>query len=481
MMGALLITPLLTFSNKLGLFTQLGLNLRTLVAVCQSAILKIGQSIVPAVGLAVSIWVLSLSAWADIKGVRLWHAPDHSRLVFDLTQVSEHRVFTLNNPQRVVIDLEQAKLKHSLTNLPTQKGPIKKIRFGQRGVGDLRVVLDLREPAVPKSFLLKPNASYGYRLVLDLYPADRAQKKHRKTLPFDRQKRDIVIAIDAGHGGEDPGAVGHGGLYEKHVVFKIAQSLNRLLQAEKGYKPVMIRTGDYYIPLRKRNQKARQVNADLLISIHADAFKNPRARGSSVYAISPKGATSEAARWLANTENRADLIGGVGGVNLVDKDDVLAGVLLDLSQTATMSASLAVGSRVLKEMGTLGKLHKKRVEQAQFVVLKSPDVPSILVEAGFITSPKEARKLKSPRHRRAVAKSIYKGVTQYFYDMPPPGSYVAWLKKHRQSTQDYVIASGDTLSGIAKKHNLSLSEIKRLNELTHDRIRVGQILKVPTT
>jgi N-acetylmuramoyl-L-alanine amidase len=427
------------------------------------------------------LW-LSTGVWADVKEARLWHAPDHSRLVFDLTKASEHRVFTLSNPSRVVIDLDDARLRGSLGGLSLSSGPVLKIRHGKRNQNDLRVVLDLRESVSPKSFLLKPNPPYGHRLVLDLYPNTPTQTPSEpKRSAFEYQKRDIVIAIDAGHGGEDPGAVGHGGVYEKDIVLKIARELESLLRKEKGYKPVMVRTGDYYIPLRARNKKARDVNADLLVSIHADAFKNARAQGSSVYAISPKGATSEVARWLANTENRADLIGGVGGVTLDDKDDILAGVLLDLSQTATMSASLAVGDQVLKEMGKVGKLHKKRVEQAQFVVLKSPDVPSILVEAGFITSPYEARKLKSASHRRALARSIYQGVTQYFYSTPPPGSYVAWLKKSRHKTQSYVIASGDTLSDIAKRHNTSLSEVKRLNELTNDKIRVGQILKIPSS
>lgn len=426
--------------------------------------------------------LLSEFSWGDIKEARLWHAPDHSRLVFDLSKASEHRVFTLSNPSRVVIDLDDARLKGSLSQLPLDDGPVIKVRHGKRNQKDLRVVLDLREKVTPKSFLLKPNPPYGYRLVLDLYPQDTVKKSTEpKSLPSDHQQRDIIIAIDAGHGGEDPGAIGHGGIYEKNIVLKIARELESLLKREKGYKPVMVRTGDYYIPLRGRNKRARDVNADLLISIHADAFKNPRAQGSSVYAISPKGATSEAARWLASTENRADLIGGVGGVTLDDKDDVLAGVLLDLSQTATMSASLAVGDKVLKEMGKVGKLHKKRVEQAQFVVLKSPDVPSILVEAGFITSPYEARKLKSNSHRKALARSIYRGVTQYFYGTPPPGSYVAWLKKHRHKTKEYVIASGDTLSSIAERYNISLNEIKQLNALSNDRIRVGQVLKVPTS
>jgi len=264
----------------------------------------------------------------------------------------------------------------------------------------------------------------------------------------------------------------------------------------------MVRTGDYYIPLKKRRNKAREVRADLFVSVHADAFHNSRARGASVFALSRRGATSETARFLASKENEADLIGGVGGVSLGDKDDILAGVLVDLSMTATMANSLDVGGRVLKNIGQVTRLHKKQVEQAGFAVLKSPDVPSILVETGFISNPEEERKLNTASHRRKLANAIFEGVTSYFYENPPEDSLVAWHKSggrgnNRSSNNtasrpaapknaisgrsfiEYVIVRGDTLSRIAARHNVTVKAIVQANNLSNTRIRVGQKLIIP--
>ncbi|WP_299775397.1 N-acetylmuramoyl-L-alanine amidase [uncultured Pseudoteredinibacter sp.] len=423
-----------------------------------------------------------LQAKAQIEGVRLWRAPDHTRVVFDLSGPLEHKLFSLENPHRLVLDMESAGNQFALADIDLSKTPIRRIRSGARDKHDLRVVLDLNEQVKPRSFLLKSHGDKPDRLVLDLFDKNlRTEKKLEQSQPS--QKRDIIIAVDAGHGGEDPGAIGPGRLREKNVVMAISKELVRQINQVKGYKGKLVRTGDYYIGLRKRRNIARDMRADLFISVHADAFKHPSASGASVFALSRRGATSETARFLARKENEADLIGGVGGVSLEDKDEVLAGVLVDLSMTASLSSSLQVGDKVLKSMGKIAKLHKRRVEQAGFAVLKSPDVPSILVETGFISNPKEAKNLGSSRYRKKMASQIFKGVRTYFDDKPPVGTYLAWVKNGKQNgrSKEYIIASGDTLSGIAVEYKTSVAAIKKANKLSSSRIRVGQRLKIPTS
>jgi len=293
------------------------------------------------------------------------------------------------------------------------------------------------------------------------------------------QRRDVVIAVDAGHGGDDPGAIGPGQLYEKDVVLAIATKLSAMFDKEPGFKAELTRKGDYYLAHRKRTDIARQAEADVFISIHADAFKTPDASGASVYVISQKGATSETARWLAEKENRADLIGGVG---LDDKDDVLAGVLLDLTSTHSLSASLDMGQQVLNAIKPLNHLHKKQVEQAAFLVLKSPDIPSLLIETGFISNPAEAKKLRTRAHQERMAKAIYTGVKSYVGRNPPLGSYLAWKNQVKPADlATYKIVRGDTLSAIAFKHSVSAERLKTYNGLRNDRIKIGQLLKIPTS
>jgi N-acetylmuramoyl-L-alanine amidase len=437
--------------------------------------------------LAVLIMVSQVSAFADVEGIRLWHAPESSRLVFDLDSAAEHRIFSLRSPDRLVIDIDNSKMLTDIKDLPTSTGPVKIIRWGARGKTSLRVVLDLREPVDVKSFPLAPNKKYQHRLVIDLYPKNQTLKPAVVTKPVIDAiraisgKRDIVVAIDAGHGGEDPGAIGHGGVYEKRVVLSIAKKLQRYLAKEKGFQATLIRTGDYYVGLRDRTTRARKANADLFISIHADAFSSPRAKGSSVFALSKRGATSETARWLADKENSSDLIGGVGVLSLDDKDDVLAGVLLDLSMTASLGMSLDVGQTILNSMGGVSKLHKRRVEQAAFAVLKSPDIPSLLIETGFLSNPGEARKLNTPAYQKQMAKAIFKGIQQYFQQSPPPGTYLASIKNKGDKLKRYVIAPGDTLSMIALRHDTSMNSLKKLNGLKSSSIRIGQVIKVPAS
>ena len=435
-------------------------------------------------------WTLSGVA-ANVDGVRLWRAPDHTRLVLDLSAPVEHKLFTLSNPSRLVIDLESTQLEAGLSALSLDNTPIKALRSALRNKGkDLRVVLDLSQSVNPKSFLLKRSSGKPDRLVIDLFDRTKPTVKTESQI-VQSHKRDIIIAVDAGHGGEDPGALGPKNgkrrLREKDVVLAISKELVKLINAEPGYKGVLVRSGDYYIPLRKRRDFARDKRADLFISIHADAFTNPKAKGASVFALSRKGATSETARFLAQQENKADLIGGVGSVNLDDKDEVLRGVLVDLSMTATLGSSLQVGGHVLKQMGGVAVLHKPRVEQAGFAVLKSPDVPSILVETGFISNPGEAKKLAGSKYRRAMARSIFTGVKQHFYTVPPAGSYVAWKKAGGKvtvasaSSKVHVITRGDTLSALARRYNVSVSDLQRANGLSSSAIRIGQRLTIPAS
>lgn len=461
------------------------------------------RALVAVVGLLLT--AVTVDAWAvtQVKSVRLWRAPDNTRLVFDLSGPVQHSVFTLSAPDRLVIDINGATLAAPLS-VSTSNTPITSVRSAQRTPTDLRVVIDLSKSVTPKSFTLAPNAQYGNRLVVDLYdqaadavsppptppvattpavPVTPAQPAIKLT-PVPSGKRDIVIAIDAGHGGEDPGASGSKGQHEKDIVLSIAKELQRQINSEKGFRAELTRTGDYFIPLRKRTEIARKKGADLFISIHADAAPSKAAFGASVFALSDRGATSETARWLADSENRSDLIGGAGNVSLDDKDRMLAGVLLDLSMTASLSSSLNVGQKVLGNMGRVTSLHKRRVEQAGFMVLKSPDIPSILVETGFISNANEAAKLATPSHQQSLARSIHSGVRQFFQQNPPPGTYIAFLRdsgKIAQGPREHSVRPGETLAMIAVRYQVNVASLRSANNLKTDELKVGQSLNIPAT
>ncbi|WP_461424964.1 N-acetylmuramoyl-L-alanine amidase [Gymnodinialimonas sp.] len=414
---------------------------------------------------------------AEVQDVRLWRAPDHTRVVFDLSAPAAHKLMVLSNPRRIVLDVANTALKSNLDDLQLEGTPVQRVRSGVREGNDLRVVFEIGAEVDPRSFSLAANAQAGNRLVLDLYDKRVGSEavSVRKSAS-QSAKRDIIIAIDAGHGGEDPGAIGPRRLREKDVVLAIANDLKALLAADAGFKPTLIRTGDYYISLKGRRELARERQADLFVSIHADAFPKKQANGASVYALSTSGATSTAARLLAQRENAADL---VGGVKLSDKDDVLAGVLADLSMTSTLDTSISLGDRVLGNIDSVARLHKKNVEQAGFAVLKSPDIPSILVETGFISNPKEAQKLASRSYQKKMAAAIHRGIRDWFVAHPPSGTLLAWQRQ--QGGQEYVIARGDTLSGIAHRFSVSLADLKSYNSLSGSRIMVGQKLTIPRT
>ncbi|MGB5281624.1 MAG: N-acetylmuramoyl-L-alanine amidase, partial [Arenicellales bacterium] len=317
------------------------------------------------------------SSTVSVKNLRLWNAPDNTRVVLDLSGSIQHRISTFTSPDRIAIDLKNAKLSSSIPHDIENNPFIKRFRYGQYSKEVTRIVIDLKKPVRVKSFTLKPNKVYGYRLVIDLFDKNTsAAPKVTRSAP--KRTGIVTVAIDAGHGGEDFGASGKKKTREKKVVLSIAKELKKLIDKDPALRSYMTRKGDYYIPLRKRTKLARSANADLFVSIHADAFRRSSARGASVYALSKSGASSETARWLANKENAADL---VGGASISDREDVVAGVLLDMQMDKTLEFSIGFGSEVLKEMKKIAKLHgKEKVQQAGFVVLKSPDIPSVLVE-----------------------------------------------------------------------------------------------------
>ena len=420
-------------------------------------------------------WLPQANAAISISSARVWPAQDYTRLTLESKRPIRNNMFTVNNPERLVIDLQDVELGGALNNLANLIGNndpyIKNVRVGRFKPGVVRLVLDLKAEVKPQLFVLKPVGDYGYRLVLDVYPAHPAdplmalletpksnipepagkpallESPSNKAPVDDKPKlaqgwnqdpnsdrgnqsapaptsepniselrtRTLIIAIDAGHGGEDPGARGRHGSREKNVTLAIARKVKILVDATPNMRGVLIRDGDYFIPLIGRVTKARQLNADLFISIHADAFITAKARGSSVFALSEHGATSTAARWLAKKENEADLI---GGVNIAVKDPYLARTLLDLSQTATITDSMKLAKHVLAELGDINELHRGRVEQAGFAVLKSPDIPSILVETAFISNPSEERRLNDKGYQLKIANAILGGIKLYFAQNP---------------------------------------------------------------
>ena len=430
--------------------------------------------------LALLACLLCVSVKADVKDIRVWQSPDSTRLVFDLDAPIKHKIFPLTKPNRIVIDLLDATVLMDTRKVDLEGTAIKAIRTGKRKKG-IRVVLDIDQTLKPSSFSLKPNDVYkNHRLVVDLkrIATGQAVQSVKQVTAKPKGNRDIIIAIDAGHGGEDPGAIGPKKTREKHVVLAIARELEKLFKKRSGYSPFMVRTGDYYIGLRDRTEKARAANADFFVSIHADAFKHPSAHGSSVYVLSDRGATSETARWLADKENQSDLI---GGVTLEDKDDDLKMTLLDLSMTYQRNSSKGAGSHILTHMGRISRLHKKRVEEAAFAVLKAPDMPAILIETGFISNPKEEKNLGSRRYRQKMARAIFKGVTDYFDQHPPEGTRLAAELAQKKSMKFYVVRNGDTLSEIAVKNGTNIKALRRANKLKGDVIHVGQKLHIPRT
>ncbi|HKJ71695.1 MAG TPA: N-acetylmuramoyl-L-alanine amidase [Gammaproteobacteria bacterium] len=406
-----------------------------------------------------------------VRDIRMWTAPDHTRLVLDLDGRVEYRLFRLKDPARVVVDLEDTGSRADRDDLSLPDPVLKDVRTGYPEKGTFRVVMDLKRDVNPKTFQLKPHGTHGHRLVIDLHRKQGGGRRVARALKK-TEASEHLIAVDAGHGGEDPGAIGPGGIKEKDVVLNIARRLARKINAQPHMRAFLTRKGDYFVKLRKRVKMAREAHADLFISIHADAFRNPRARGASVYALSRKGATDEAAAWLAKSENRADL---AGGVDLGDVDKTVASVLLDLSQTATISDSLHLGGQVLKRLDRFAPLHRQKVHQAPFVVLKSPDIPSILVETGFISNNHEARRLRSERYQEKIAGALAGGA-ESFIDQRQPVPAMARTSGH---AREYTVKKGDTLWSIAQDHRVSVARLKRVNDIDGTSLAVGRELRIP--
>ncbi|MBK1708163.1 MULTISPECIES: N-acetylmuramoyl-L-alanine amidase [Marichromatium] len=421
----------------------------------------------------------ALAAQVTVEGARVGVEDGRTRVVLDTRAALTHKIFTLEGPDRVVVDLSDARLSGTLPRPRGNDPALVGLRSGIRDKTDLRIVFDLKCPVRVKSFSLPPDRRHDkHRLVIDLLPRTASAAPHATVVASRTRspsRPEVLIAIDAGHGGADPGAIGKRGTYEKDVTLAIARKLAALVEREPGMRPLMIRDGDYYVRLRQRIEKARKHKADLFISIHADAFTNDRAHGSSVYTLSFNGASSEAARWLANRENAADLI---GGVNIADSDDLLASVLIDMTQNATIEHSTEAAGAVLSHLGEIGDLHKRRVQRAGFAVLKSPDIPSMLVETAFITNAEEERRLRDPAHQERLARAILAGIKAYFRKYPPQGALLQ-AANGRSTPRRHVTHQGDTLSEIAQRYRVSLSSLRAENGLTDDTIRVGQVLAIP--
>jgi N-acetylmuramoyl-L-alanine amidase len=413
---------------------------------------------------------------ATVQNVRAWSGPEGTRVVFELSGPAEHRVFALEKPDRVVIDLPRSTAAAGL-RLDDPKGAVTALRTGARQDGELRLVLELNQAAKPKTFLLTPQDQQGFRLVIDLPPTQAAPVVRRAPQTSTDRGREVVVVIDAGHGGQDPGASGRGGAREKDVVLAIAKKLATEVDGQAGMRAVLVRDGDYYVSHRKRMEIAHEARADFFISIHADSYRDPTAKGSTVYVLSDKGASDEAALLLAQRENASDLM---GGVSLADKDQTLARVLLDLSQSAALNASISAGQRLIRRMSAVTAMRRREVQQAPFLVLKSPDIPSVLVETAYISNPREEASLRSSKYQSALAVALRQGIVDYFAANPPEGSYFASNPPAASpELVRHVISRGETLSGIAEKYRVSSASIRKTNSLRTDVLRVGQVLTIP--
>jgi N-acetylmuramoyl-L-alanine amidase len=436
-----------------------------------------------------ALWIagIAVAAGATVQNVRLWDAPDHSRLVFDLSQPLEHRVLVLQNPPRVVIDLERTRLQGTLPAVEPGSPLVTSVRAAQFDADTLRIVVDLKKETNPRTFALPPAGPYGHRLVIDLYRADSAREAENNGAAPRRNgsraetqaPREIVIAIDAGHGGEDPGAIGRRyRTREKDVTLAVARELARLVAATPGMRPVLTRDGDYYVGLAQRYRKAEAQRADVFLSIHADAVPGRDANGSSVYALSERGASSVLAKLLSDRENLADLIGGVD-VNV--RDDYLHKTMADLYQTKTVEYSLQMGQDVLSELRHVGPIHLTKVNQAAFMVLKSPKIPSVLVETAFISNPTEEKKLRTRDFQQALARGIFAGIKRYLARSAPLTPTVvanAANERGAANPNEHVVRPGETLAAIARQHNIHIEALRFLNNLGEKDPPVGARLRL---
>lgn len=435
---------------------------------------------------------MAFAADVEMMGARLTQTGNDTHIVFELNQPTQYTVFTLPNPNRLVLDLANATLKTNLKLLPLQNTQINDVREAQFNPTTLRIVFDLKAPLKVTTSFLNPSNGYSYRVVVDLSGAAAPTMPTSHTnvntvtttssiapeqaitannVLSSNLGRNIIVVIDPGHGGKDPGATGPLGVHEKNVVLTIAKDIEDDINAIPGMTTKMTRYGDYFITLRDRLDIAHQDHADFFVAIHADAFIDRDATGASVFALSQRGATSEAARWLAEKENYSEL----GGVDLANKSEELRSVLIDLSQTAIITQSLDIGQMVVNSIAKITPMHSRHVEQARFVVLKSPDIPSLLVETGFISNPQEEQLLSNTWYQQKIAAAITAGVRAYFWQFPPPDSLFALEKNAKK----YVVEPGNTMATVAARYQVTSAVLMRMNNLTSPIVHPGQVLMVP--
>jgi len=418
--------------------------------------------------------LISIQSYAvnSIDGVRVWPAPENTRIVFDLAHKPEYSYFSLKNPQRLVIDFKNSKNFAKFKKAADGDKRIIKIRTSTpKNRKNTRLVLELANDFKLSVFSLAPAGQYGDRLVVDLYDKNKPVKVVAQT---QKSKRDIIIGIAAGHGGEDPGSIGAKGSYEKRVTFAISKKLEALINNETGMKAVMIRKGDYYVHVNRRTTIARKEKVDFLVSIHADAFSTPKPSGASVWLVSNKRVESEMAKWLVNREKSSELLGGGGGTIKNTQDANLAFTLADLSKEHSLEVSRNIANSVIRQLRKITKMHKRLPQHASFAVLRASDIPSILVETGFISNLREEKNLNSAKHQQKLAKAVFSGLKNYFLEHPPRNTYYASI-----SYQKHKVASGDSLSKLAQRYNVSVTKIKSLNHLPSSVLKIGQTLKIP--
>lgn len=431
----------------------------------------------------------------QVQNIRVSPTADNTRVVLDLAAAPEFKYFTLANPDRLVIDLARVRAGSRLPAINGESALIRGIRSSQNQ-NTMRIVLDLTNPVTPNVFALTPAAPNGHRLVIDLptpavsgsssgaastaatnppvTPVVSTATTTPSTSPV-RAARDIIIAVDAGHGGNDPGSIGPAGTLEKNLTLPLARALVERFNREPGMKAALVRTGDYYIPVNNRTDIARRLQADLLISVHADAFTSPQPRGAAVWVLSLRRATSEVGRMLEQTERHGELLGGVAEVIKDSANErYLAQTVLDLSMNHSMLTAHQVANQVLSEMGKITTLHKREPQAASLGVLRAPDIPSILVEVGFISNPQEERLLRNPDHQQKLVQSIFNGVRRHFELSPPADSLFA-----QRRAKEHRVQAGESLSLLAQRYNVSVDELRRHNSLRNDTLRIGQVLRIP--
>ncbi|KXI30309.1 N-acetylmuramoyl-L-alanine amidase [Paraglaciecola hydrolytica] len=440
---------------------------------------KLVQRVTALVLLASLLLSAGLHAQNNIDGLRIWPSPANTRLVFDLAQAPDFSYFTLSNPERLVIDIANTNDNFNFSQVENQSSLVKKIRYSTaKDKKSIRVVIELPKKLELTVFSLPPTTPYNDRLVIDLTD-DKPQPSIILDAKTASSERDIIVVIDAGHGGEDPGSVGSAGSYEKHVTLSIAKHLEDLIKREVGIQAVMTRTGDYYISPNKRPEIARKHKADLLVSIHADAFVTPQPSGASVWVLSMSRANSELGRWMENTEKHSELLGGAAEIIQDTASELyLTQALLDMSMDHSLTTSYDLSRDVITQLRAVTKMHKTAPQAASLAVLTSPDIASILVETGFISNPGEEKNLNNQVHRQRLAQSIFDGLKKYFKRLPPDGSLWARLKKEHRTHQ---VRSGESLSLLAQRYNVDVGQLKKANNMNTDVVRIGQILTIPQT